>query len=341
MLTTVSKGTSHKILENNETLKQICEKIIIPNLMFRENDEINFEEEYNEYIQTDLEDSNQLTRRSSACDLVQGLRKHNEKDVTDIFGQYVMNLLGQYDSNKKENWKQKDVAFNLISALTISGGTRALGITNVNTLVPIIDFFKSSVVPELQSYPDNHPVVQADTLKFIITFRNQISKEFYAPIFQCVLKMLDSSEYIVCTYAASCLERLLTVREGNALKFTANDLKPFINGILQISFDKLSKEKTQNNDYIMRLVMRVLSVGKGDMIELANPIMEKLQAIIMRIAKNPTIPAFDHYVFESVACLCSCLHAKDPSLVAQFEAKILPTMSTILQTDTASKIFLL
>jgi len=336
MLTNVSKGVSHKLLEKEEILQQICDKIIIPNLTFREVDEINFEEEHLEYIRTDLEESNQLTRRSSACELVQGLRKHNEAAVTKAFAEHVMKQLAEYNQNKKENWKKKDVAFFLISALTISGGTRVQGVTSTNELVPVIDFLKDQVVPELQQYPDNHPVIQADTLKFLITFRNQIPKEFYAPIFQCALKMLGSNEYVVNTYAASCMERLLTVKDGNTFRFGAADLKPFTNDILKLAFGKLSQEASQNNDYIMRLVMRVLSVSKGDIIEFAQPIMEQLQAIIMRIAKNPTIPAFDHYVFESVACLCSCLHAKDPTLVTQFETQILPTMATILQNDTAN-----
>mmetsp|Transcript_41152 Transcript_41152/g.63408 ORF Transcript_41152/g.63408 Transcript_41152/m.63408 type:complete len:458 (-) Transcript_41152:92-1465(-) len=148
--------------------------------------------------------------------------------------------------------------------------------------------------------------------------------------------MLASKEVVVCTYAAACLERLLMVKDGTASRFTAADLKGFTNEILKTCFGKLAEEKTQNNEYIIGLVIRVLSVSKADAVELAGPIMEELQKIIVRIAKNPTIPAFDHNVFEAVACLCSCLHAKDPSLVAQFEARILPTLSSILQSDTAN-----
>ena len=152
--------------------------------------------------------------------------------------------------------------------------------------------------------------------------------------------MLTSEHVVVATYAASCIERLLVVKDGNIPRFTAADLKPFTNDILTAAFSRLSQDAFQNNEYIMRLVMRVLAVSKGDVTEKANAIMQELQKIIDRISKNPTIPAFDHYVFESVACLCTCLHSKNADLVSEFESRILPTMSIILQSDIASKFFL-
>eukprot|EP01095_Lingulamoeba_sp_RSL-Kostka_P012396 TRINITY_DN4927_c0_g2_i1.p1 TRINITY_DN4927_c0_g2~~TRINITY_DN4927_c0_g2_i1.p1 ORF type:complete len:158 (-),score=50.79 TRINITY_DN4927_c0_g2_i1:658-1131(-) len=56
-LTSVSKGVYHHLFKDDGTLKQICEKVIIPNMMFREIDEENFEDNPVEYIRRDIEGS--------------------------------------------------------------------------------------------------------------------------------------------------------------------------------------------------------------------------------------------------------------------------------------------
>jgi exportin-2 (importin alpha re-exporter) len=338
MLTMISKGVAHEQLSAKDSLTQICERLVIPNMRFRDNDEINFEENPTEYIRADLEDSNLLTSRSSAAQLVQGLRRHNEANVTQIFASYVMNLLNSYASNPSEKWSDKDVAFHLISALAISGSTRMEGTTSVNEHVPIGEFFNGQVLTELKAYPNNHAVIQADSLKFICSFRSLLPANAFPSIIEAAVKMISSPVIVVASYAAACIERLLTVKEANrSPRFGAEALEPFILSIFTAAFGRLAKADCQNNEYLMRLIMRVLDVSKGRVASASQQIMSELVAIIERIVKAPTIPAFDHYVFESVACLCSCLYDKDPAMVAQFEAMILPTMTGILQNDTASK----
>jgi len=75
------------------TLKSICEKIVIPNMEFRESDEEIFEDNAQEYIRRDIEGSDSNTRRRSACELVKGLRKHYEEPVTQIFSAYIGAML--------------------------------------------------------------------------------------------------------------------------------------------------------------------------------------------------------------------------------------------------------
>lgn len=82
-----------ELFENDESLKNICEKIIIPNLFLRDVDIEIFEDNPEEYIRKDIERSDVDTRRRAASDLVQALSTQFEKQVVAIFSSYVSALL--------------------------------------------------------------------------------------------------------------------------------------------------------------------------------------------------------------------------------------------------------
>jgi exportin-2 (importin alpha re-exporter) len=94
--------------------------------------------------------------------------------VTQLFGQYVSLMLQTYASNPNLNWKEKDCAIYLVVALTVRQKTAAQGATATNQLVNIGDFFTTQIEPELKM-TDGSPVLRADALKFVTTFRSQVS----------------------------------------------------------------------------------------------------------------------------------------------------------------------
>ena len=206
-LTTVANGVHHTLFGNADILKEICEKIIIPNLTFREEDEEMFELNWVEYVRRDTEGSDSDTRRRAAAELVKSLtvkfssevlqllpfQRENVNvitrqgvahqrcafvtQVTQLFSGYVGNMLQQYAQNPAQNWKAKDCAIYLVVALTVKGKTAAQGATTTNEFVNIPDFFNQHIMPELQSAnADERPVLKADALKFVTTFRSQIPK---------------------------------------------------------------------------------------------------------------------------------------------------------------------
>ena len=67
------------------------------------------------------------------------------------------------------------------------------------------------MLPELQSPHVNQlPVLKADALKFLTTFRSQIPKDACLGIFERIIGLLGSESNVVHTYAAIAVERLLT-----------------------------------------------------------------------------------------------------------------------------------
>jgi exportin-2 (importin alpha re-exporter) len=51
-----------------------------------------------------------------------------------------------------------------------------LGVTSTNQLVDVVDFFGQNVYADLQAAPGSvHPILTVDAIKFLYTFRSQVS----------------------------------------------------------------------------------------------------------------------------------------------------------------------
>jgi len=57
------------------------------------------------------------------------------RQVTELFSGYVGAMLQEYARSPAANWKAKDCAVYLVTALTVRGKTAAAGATTTNTLV--------------------------------------------------------------------------------------------------------------------------------------------------------------------------------------------------------------
>lgn len=150
-LSTVADRNHYRnLFEDPTVLASICEKVIIPNMDFRQSDEELFEDNAEEYIRRDIEGSDIDTRRRAACDLVKTLSQNFEAKIIEIFGQYLQVLLQRYAENPSANWKSKDTAIYLVMALANRGSTQKLGVTQSSQLVPLPQFCQQQIIPELE-----------------------------------------------------------------------------------------------------------------------------------------------------------------------------------------------
>ena len=160
------------LFENDESLKSICEKIVIPNLFLRDVDIETFEDNPEEYIRKDIERSDTETRRRAASDLIQALCSQFEKQVVAIFSAYVSALLQEYGANPAKNWRQKDVVLFLVTTLASRAQTKKHGTTKASELIDVIQFFESTILPDIRDPDvDTFPVIKADAMRYISTFR--------------------------------------------------------------------------------------------------------------------------------------------------------------------------
>ncbi|KAJ7514727.1 hypothetical protein O6H91_23G056900 [Diphasiastrum complanatum] len=328
-LTTVSKSVHHSLFSSAETLKQICECIVIPNVRIRGEDEELFEMDHVEYIRRDMEGSDTDTRRRMACELVKGLSVHYKEQVTSMFSTYVKGMIDKYAANPIENWKEKDCAIYLVVSLAprqVTGGATGTDLVNVE------QFFVSQIVPELQSQDINdQPLLKADALKFVTTFRSQIPKAMALAVFPNVIRFIVAESCVLHSYAAGCVEKLLLLKNDRQPRFAPADVAPFLQPLLANLFSALKLPESQENAYVMKCIMRVFS--SADIGPIATQCLAQLAAILGQVCKNPTNPSFNHYLFEAVAAVVRKSFERDPEVVAAFESILFPVIQVVLQDD--------
>ncbi|XP_029650427.1 exportin-2 [Octopus sinensis] len=335
-LASVAERPSYKkLFEESNTLGSICEKVIVPNMQFRTADEELFEDNPDEYIRRDIEGSDIDTRRRAACDLVQALCKIFEEPVIQNFSQYIQALLQQYSSNPTANWKCKDTAIYLVTSLVSKGQTQKHGITQTSSLVNITDFYQTYILTDLQSADVNtQSILKADALKYVMIFRTQLQREALIACIPHIIRHMAAESPVVHTYAAHCIERLLTVKNAqNTAMIGTADIQQFGSDLLLNLFNILNFSTSSENEYAMKAIMRCLSALNDSVMPLIPMVLGKLTQKLLDVSKNPSKPHFNHYLFESICVMVRVASRVNPTAVTTFEGALFAPFTEILRQD--------
>ena len=335
----VSKKWHEAMFQQDGILKNICEEIVIPNLTLRESDTDLFEDDPVEYIRRDIEGSDSDTRRRAAVDLVKGMCINFQGGVTDIMKEYIGQMLQQYEADPAANWLAKDASITLVLALAVQGSTKAHGATSTSDLVDVMDFLVTQIIPELgNAGPDDMPLLKATSVKFLSTFRQMLEPAHIQELMPGLVKLLEAESYVLHTYVASCVERLLILREKDdqtQLKcgpdfLSSNGLvEPLLTGLFAI----LGRPDYPENEYVMRAIMRVTNVAGPHIAPLCEVLLEQCTRILEKVCANPSNPSFNHYLFETIAALVKNIITADPSTASKFEEMLFPPFQSVLQMD--------
>ncbi|KAJ4471965.1 CAS/CSE protein [Lentinula aciculospora] len=324
-------------------ISTLIEGIVVPNTTLREHDIEQFEDDPLEYIRLDLAVSaagtDTATRRQSAMDVLQTLVSTGyETEATEIVGGWINKGLTEYQSNKAANWKSKDTAIYLLTAVATRGVTTQQGVTSTNALVDVVKFFSDHVFQDLQAAPGSvQPILQVDAIRFLYTFRNQLTKPQLLSVLPLLIKHLDSDNYVTYTYAAITIDRVLFIRQNGQLLFTQADIRDFASDLLGVLLSKIeragSAEKVAENDHLMKCIMRVILTARQSLTPSHEQILNRLVAILGVISKNPSNPKFDQYIFESLSALMRFVTAGSPATIPTFENILFSPFTIILEQD--------
>ncbi|EPS57349.1 hypothetical protein M569_17469, partial [Genlisea aurea] len=299
----------------------------------RDEDEELFEMNYIEFIRRDMEGSDLDTRRRIACELLKGIASNYKEKVTVKVSAQLQRLLASFSENPLSNWKHKDCAIYLVVSLSSkkSGGQCAS-----TDLIDIQSFFGSVVVPELRGQDvDGLPMLKAGALKFFTVFRNHISKEVALTLLPDIIRLLASEKNVVHSYAASCIEKLFLVKdERGTARYSASDVNPFLLPLMTNLFNALQKPESEENQYVMKCIMRVLGIGHPSP-DIAIPCINGLANVLNRVCENPKNPVFNHYLFESLALLIKRACGQEATIITALESGILPSLQMILSRDVS------
>lgn len=293
---------------NEEILGQVVEKVILPNIALRDFDIEQFEDEPIEYIRRDLEGSDTDSRRRAATDFLQKLLQKYEELVTRVVDKYITHYLTTAAQNPRENWKSKDTAVYLFTATAAKGGTTVgQGVISTNPRVNIVEFFQTNIANDLVA-EDVEPISKVDAIKFLYTFRSQLTKEQWQAAFPPLLQALGSANYVVYTYAAIAVERVLVLtNDAGQHIFRKDEVLPFAKDLINHLFGLIERnqapEKVQENEFIMRCLMRILIVIKDGVVPYGNEVLQHLLKTTEIISKNPSNPRFYYFHFEAFGSL--------------------------------------
>ena len=315
-LTSVIKSPQHAAPFNDEALLgQVVERVILPNLSLRESDLELFEDEPIEFIRRDLEGSDNDTRRRAATDFLRGLMAQYEKLVTDVVFKYINHYLDEYAKNPSNQWKSKDTAVYLFSSIAATGTvTASQGVKTTNPNADVLDFFQNNIANDLLATDSAHPILQVDSIKYLYMFRSQINRHQWQNAFPLLVKHLASSNYVVYTYAAIAVERILALTDDNRHPLLGKaEVTPLAKDLLDHLFMLIEKDKGQDpkshgakiqeNEFLMRCIMRVLIVTADGIIPLAETVSQPLTRILQTLCINPSNPRFYYYFFEALGAV--------------------------------------
>ncbi|KAI9753032.1 MAG: hypothetical protein M4579_005374 [Chaenotheca gracillima] len=317
-------------------LTQVVEKVILPNLSLREADVELFEDEPIEYIRRDLEGSDSDTRRRAATDFLRKIMETFEKPVTTVVSRYITHYLNDYQKDPTTNWKSKDTAVYLFSSIAAKGTiTASVGVKSTSMLVDVVEFFQQHVAQDLVENDGVEPILKVDAIKYLYTFRSQLTKQQWHDALPLLVKYLASPHYVVYTYAAITLERVLALQtEPKQPVFDKADVMPFSKDLLEHLFSLMEKEsspqKVQENEFLMRCVMRVLVVIRDGVIPITGTVLGHLIKITQIIRVNPSNPRFYYFHFEALGAL---IRFAAPSQPEKLESALFGPFAAIVQNN--------
>lgn len=339
----VRMGSQRSLFEADATLEQFCAAIVLPNIQLREIDEEIFEDNPMEYIRRDLETSIEVdTRRRAASEFVRSLLEQFGTQVTAIASRYIGEYLAEFRADPGANWKRKDSAIYLLTSIAAQGSSAQHGVSSTNTLVDVVQFFSEHELQDLQpenTVAANYPILQVDAIKFLYTFRNQLTKEQLLSVLPLLVHHLAAPNYVTSTYAAIAIERVLFLRSNGAPLFSAQDVQPFAQEVLRALFASIERgetpEKMAENDHLMKCVMRVLLTARQTTTACAGMVLQHLVHILSVTSRNPSNPRFTQFLFEALAALVRYAGTGSTEQLAQMEGGMFGPFTHILQADVA------
>lgn len=349
-------------------VRNLLQRIVVPNIELRASDLELLEDNPVDFIRADLEGSDTGTRRRVASDLLAAVGTAAPAHCTAVTLELIGGALAEYDANRALREVKKDAAVALFMAVAVKSQTAGAGVTAVNEAVSLSDFLRGHVLPELAGPNAERPLAKAACVKMVAAFRSQFSRDELHALLPMLAALLPSPKFVVHTYAAVAIDRILCVKDplppapgaapaaalppmplagavstflapppppprGYAPRVSAEALAPLVLPILGAIFSQMLAPGYSENEYLMRAAMRVIVFARERCAAAAAPALAGLLELMGRVARSPANPRFNHFLFEALASLLRTSVAPQPEVAAQFDAAIVPHAAAIIQNE--------
>ncbi|KAJ7373872.1 Exportin-2 [Desmophyllum pertusum] len=93
--------------------------------------------------------------------------------------------------------------------------------------------------------------LKADSIKYVIIFRNMLSREVLVACLPLLVKHLTAKSHVVHSYSANCLEKLFTLKSpGGGAPISKTEVQPFLEEMLINLFNLLQVPGSEENEYV-------------------------------------------------------------------------------------------
>ena len=305
---------------------------IFRNACLRDSDLEEFKLDPLDFVKWDHENADVGSRRGAVLTLVKNLNKYDAR--TKELETFVSKLLcGESPLNYEV---KKDAAATLITAMAVKTENRA-GVVETYSSVDLLNAFKTVLLDDFMSPDVNSKlVVKAAGLKFLSTFRNQLPDAVIAEVLPHILAHINSQCVVVHTYAAWCLQRILTAREpvlvenvkvySGRLRFT--NVPQLIQAVPRLLALVDANHLADDNVLVARAFLTVLK-ALPNLLECLMTVLEKMVGVVNSRLQSNGDPHFIHYVFETVSFLVQKA-CDQPALNRDVESTVLRTLTRII-----------
>lgn len=111
------------------------------------------------------------------------------------------------------------------------------------------------------------------------------------------------------------------------------ELTPLAADLLKGLFATLEMPGSEENEYSMKAIMRSFGTLKDSVVPFLGDLLPKLTEKLTIVARNPSRPNFNHYLFETLSLSIRIVCKTNPAAVASFEQALFPIFQGILQQD--------
>jgi exportin-2 (importin alpha re-exporter) len=209
-------------------------------------------------------------------------------------------------------------------------------VTRVNSMLNVHDFFQQTIKPDLVDGSEQlAPLLKLEIMKFTLNYRSQLSKEELTVTLPRLMVHLQSKSYILHTFAALTIEKLLSLKRSGEPLFSSTDIRAMIDNlsfsIIALIFGHKTVDKMCENHFLTRTLMHVLDVAQpADIDRILSKFSDRLVWLFQEIGRNPVNPQFNHYYYE---CIVLCVSTASEQHRAQLELKLVPIIFGLLQAD--------
>lgn len=247
-------------------------------------------------------------------------------------------MLKKHAASPIDHWRAKDAALHLVVALAFQTDTSTHSSSNIVDHFNIMDIYSAHVAGELIPQSTTQPIILADAIQYVCTFRNQLPPAELLRLLPLLGQHLSNTEVVVQSYAAVCLERIL----ASPGRITRAQLKPILTQLYEALFAVSETALTKigesydvwENEHAMKALMRLLVISQDEVVSIVRIVADKICVLLRRACVNPRNPKFNHYLFESLAILVRIGCGVDThESTTYFETILFPPFETILQMD--------